>query len=359
MNMLKLKSLLMQPIIQTLVIIAFLLLGYSLSQDGIYLIILALYVISFVSLSVHELGHVLAGKFVGMKLHFMSVWFILMLPSQKGFKLKFNKFLPLSFGMASMYIDELNPSEKRIRNSLSIFYLGGTIANILVLTLSTTLKMVFLNNSLFLELTNYFIIINIIIILATAIPIANYTDVSKVLNLYFSKNKDELFLTYKIQHMYHSKKPENICVKILEQYLHQVKSPESIYNLGMLLASCHCKNNNYEKCMPIIKEAIAKIEKLDDKNLIIILNFYQILFKLTSRQDLNKEDINLLSQISIIYGSTFYSLSQGVLCYIQSDYSKSNQWLSVAMANRDELLDRHQENIIKNIIDSIKVEMRT
>ncbi|RAS73160.1 M50 family metallopeptidase [Priestia endophytica] len=357
MNMLRIKNLVLQPIFYTIVILIILLSLYYLSQDSIYLTILKVCIIALISLTIHELGHVAAGKLVNMKLHFMAVGFILILPRKKGFKIILNKVLPLSFGMASMYMKELNLPKKKFRKNLSVFYLGGVIANIIILFLSIILNFIFYNNYIVEGLTNYSIIVNIVIILATAIPISNYTDVGKVFNLYLSRNKEDLYLSYNIQNMYQNGEIQNLEVNILKQHLLQVKAPDAIYNLGMLLSSYYCKNHNYEECNRILKTSIERMEKLGEKNLIVILNFYRILFQLVSHGKLQEGDVVTLKKISIIYGNCFYLLSKGVISYMQNDFKKSSYLLSLANANRDELLDYHQENMLKNIIDTLKVEM--
>ncbi|MDX8367125.1 site-2 protease family protein [Cytobacillus sp. IB215665] len=131
----------------------------------------------FVFLLLHEIGHVIAGKIAGFDFEFVILGPIKIYKSNGKLKIFQNDNWELAGGVTRSYLT----NKTKIRKKLIIYTAGGPLISIMLATLFLTLGSIFN-----IEFLNTFFLINILISLATLLPLGdenNKTDGKELLTL--------------------------------------------------------------------------------------------------------------------------------------------------------------------------------
>lgn len=131
----------------------------------------------FVFLMLHEFGHVIAGKVAGFEFEFVVLGPFKIYKSNGKLKISQNDNWELAGGVTRSYLT----NKTKIRKKLIIYTAGGPLISIMLAILFLTLDYIFN-----IEFLNTFFLINILISLATLLPLGdenNKTDGKELLTL--------------------------------------------------------------------------------------------------------------------------------------------------------------------------------
>lgn len=353
----KFKQLALHPLTITIFYPVIILLLFLWTNDNTLFVIFICYAIAFLSITIHELGHLLVAISLGSKLHFMSAGPILILPNHSGgLRLSVNDDMNLMFGMMSSYIPNEHLSDKLLRKKMIPTYLGGPLANLLAIGVCLLIRLMPIENGLLWDTTSYFIIINIALFFATAIPIGSYTDGAKIKELFRKKNMS-VYRTYN-QYLNPSYKLSSQDVLALEQQLNETTQITSCYNVGILLIQEFNSKQAYSRSLNVIDQLISKLTKGDGPIMENLIYFYRGLLLWASKAEIDQDTLTRLKHINSVYGRSFCYLANAMIQYAEgTQTSKQQELLHHSKKWLCQLMDHRQENIITNAINSIEKEM--
>lgn len=149
-----------------LAILILLSLSYALNLQETFLLCLQLIMYLFVFILLHELGHVMAGKFVGFEFEFLTFGPISILKNSNGFKISENRDWNLIGGVTRSYLVE----KSNLRKRLIVYTVGGPAFSLLLATVFFTLNYFFAMDFLF-----YSFLFNFLLFIATVLPLGGET----------------------------------------------------------------------------------------------------------------------------------------------------------------------------------------
>ncbi|NPC93159.1 M50 family metallopeptidase [Bacillus sp. WMMC1349] len=352
-----LKYMLLQPFNFSFVITGILLLLYFVIQDTIFLVLIMVLFLGFFSILLHELGHLIFGKVMGMKLNFMSAWFVLLTGHPN--KIKANHSLELSLGYTCMFYEDINLSKNSLKKALTLCYAGGPIISFICtaiaysITSSIDFKIGMLDDAI-----TYFGILNFAIAICTIVPLSSENDGGAIVNLYKSQN---FFENFKIQNLYLNKDLNKVFnehhIEFLNKIYHQkISVGGDLLVITLLLISYYHSKKQYEKAAELLKKSLSTQQK--NKNLnndlnFKILYFYYCIMQLNCQNRLTPHDILQLKDIDFSFMKIYDLVSEGIISYHSGESSKGKHLLTLAEKNLHQLLDVHQERILKNFIQGI------
>lgn len=354
--MLKFKQLSLHPLAFTTVypLIAWLLFEWT--KDSTLFVILICYVLGLVCITIHELGHMLAGYVAGMKLHFMSAGPLLLLPNKQGkIKVSMNSDLSMMLGMVSSYIPSTTLSDKELQQKMIPIYLGGPLANLLAIAAGFLIRLIPIGNVWLWDTTSYFIIINMALLFGTALPFGSYTDGANVSQLIRRKNMS-LYREYNL-YLNPDYKLNAQTTDDFEQRLSNIPQLSQCYNIGIMLIQYHTLHSNYEHSLRIIDQLISKLTKGDGLIMENLLYFYRGLLLWTSKQDIDQDTLMRLNNIDYAYGRTFCYLAKSMIDATKGKQAYNHQHLEAAKQSVHKIMDHRQEDIVSYCIQSVQNEM--
>ena len=355
--MLKLKQFCLHPLTITILYPFIILLLFLWSKESTFFVIFISSVIGFLSITIHELGHLLVALSLGSKLHFMSAGPILILPTQSGgLRLSVNDDMNLMFGMMSSYIPNEHLSDKLLTKKMIPTYLGGPLANLLAIGVCFLIRLMPIENDMLWDTTSYFIIINIALFLATAIPIGSDTDGAKIKELTRKKNMS-VYRMYN-QYLNPSYKLSSQDVLALEQQLNETIQLTSCYNVGILLIQEFNSKQAYSRSLNVIDQLISKLTKGDGPIMENLIYFYRGLLLWASKAEIDQDTVTRLKHINSAYGRSFCYLANAMIQYAEgAQTSKQQELLHLSKKWLYQLIDHRQEDIVATAIHSIQKEM--
>ena len=355
--MLKLKQFCLHPLTITILYPFIILLLFLWSKESTFFVIFISSVIGFLSITIHELGHLLVALSLGSKLHFMSAGPILILPTQSGgLRLSVNDDMNLMFGMMSSYIPNEHLSDKLLTKKMIPTYLGGPLANLLAIGVCFLIRLMPIENDMLWDTTSYFIIINIALFLATAIPIGSYTDGAKIKELTRKKNMS-VYRMYN-QYLNPSYKLSSQDVLALEQQLNETIQLTSCYIVGILLIQEFNSKQAYSRSLNVIDQLISKLTKGDGPIMENLIYFYRGLLLWASKAEIDQDTVTRLKHINSAYGRSFCYLANAMIQYAEgAQTSKQQELLHLSKKWLYQLIDHRQEDIVATAIHSIQKEM--
>lgn len=352
------KAWLSQPLPLILLVQLSLLLLYWVVNDTIFIVIQICIWVALATVTIHELGHVIAGSFMGMKLHFMSAGFLLLTPlsdQTNTLRLRVNQAWPLSFGLTSMYMDDSRDTDTTLRNRLIPYLLGGIIANAAAALLCAVLKYGVGSSS---DWLSYMVIFNTILVVATGLPFIQSTDAWQCLKLY--KMDAETLLLFRIRNLYYHGAAAADESKLAEwkQQAYTLKSADSIYYVGLLEAAYYCRNKQDGQAIHSLQVSADALGSGEQQQIAAtVLHIYRGLLTYACYGKLSESDRQLMLSVTPYYGESFLALSRGVLADLGGDRELGLALLQAAVETRYELLDHNQAAMIEYIASRI-VELR-
>lgn len=355
--MLRFKQFLLHPLNITVTYPIILLLMLGTTKDSSLFVIFICYVLGFASITLHEIGHMIAGFIVGSKLHFMSAGSILILPGKKrGFRVALNSDTDLMLGMESSYIPSEHLSDETIQKKMIYTYLGGPITNLLAIGTGFIIRLMPIENAWLWDAISYFIIINVCLFFATVIPFGGYTDGANILKL-IRKEDMEFYRNYH-QYLNPDYKLTSQKVMELEQKINESPRVTDCYNFGIILIHEYTSKLSYECSFQVIEQLASKLTKEDGQIMENLIYFYRGLLLWTCKSDIDKDTLIRLRNINYIYGRSFHSLAKAMISYAEGNQIQDQQellnyskrWLYL-------LMDHRQEDILNNAIQTIQKEM--
>ncbi|WP_106769704.1 M50 family metallopeptidase [Paenibacillus faecalis] len=353
--MLKLKQFFLHPLTITIIYPLILLLFFWWTKEDALFVVVTCYVLGFACITIHELGHVFGGYVVGSKLHFMSAGPILLLPGKQGkFRVALNSDPSMMFGMESSYIPSNNLSNEVLQKKMIPLYLGGPLANLFAIGLSFLVRFMPIENDWLWDITSYFIILNIAIFLATAIPFGGYTDGAKIWELIRGRNMS----FYRMYNQYlnpNFKLTAQAVNDDFEQQLNETPQLSKCYNLGLMLIHYHAQNLNYERALQIIDQLSSKLTKEDGPIMENLIYFYCGLLRWASKSDIDEDTLTRIKNINYTYGRSFCYLAEAIIQYAEGKQIDT-QWRHLQHSKKwlYQLMDHRQEEILIYAIDSIQ-----
>jgi hypothetical protein len=299
-----------------------------------------------------------ASFIVGSKLHFMSAGPFLILPGkQRGLKVSLNSDTNMMFGLQSSYIPLEYLSDKMLQKKMIPTYLGGPLINLVAIGIGYLLRLLPIENIWLWDTISYFIIINILLICATAIPFSSDTDGGNILQLIQKKN----MWTYRIYNYYLNPnyKLASQDTVVLEQQLIITPKLNECYIIGIMLINEYTSKLSYERSLYVIDLLGSKLTKEDGPIFENLINFYRALILWVSKSEIDEDTLMRLKNINNTYGLTFFHLAEAMLMYAKEDTQSKRyvQLINDSQKSIHELMDHNQENILNNVIDSIQKEM--
>lgn len=293
-----------------------------------YLItITQLIVALFLTVTFHEIGHVLAGKLQGYKVVLVTTVF--------GMYLN-NKWLwNISISSAAGYtlVSKSRLKGKVKKKELFFFYIGGILANITLIIIFSFVDFMIITDFPFLT---YLIFCNYIIILVTAIPFEG-TDGMRVLKLL--KNENELLYFQAVSDSFDTSLSSEDIISIhstnelSSEYSHFISTLAAIEKLS-------ADQNNYQ-------DIISITSNFDDKLLDNIIIFYKICFKFLDNQALTEDDYKFLKDVNDDYGVIIILMKSYIL-------TKNKEYIEEIKSNMFFSNDFIQKNIILNMINILE-----
>lgn len=356
-NMLKFKRFLLHPLNITISYPFALLLLFWWTKETSLLVIFICYVLGFASITIHEIGHMIAGFCVGSKLHFMSAGAILILPGKKkGLRIALNPDTDMMLGMESNYIPLENLTDETIQKKMISTYLGGPIISLIMIGLGFLVRFMEIENAWLWDTISYFIIINIALFFATAIPFADYTDGSNILKLVRKQNID----LYRIHNQYLNPNYKLTSQKaiLLEKQINETPQLAECYMLGIMLIHDYTSKLSFKRSLLVIEQLTNKLTKKDGLIMENLIYFYRGLLLLASKSDIDNDTLIRLKNINYTYGRSFCYLAKAMIYYTEGiPISSQQQLLNDSKKWLYLLMDHRQEDIINSAIQTIQKEM--
>ncbi|MBF7023134.1 site-2 protease family protein [Staphylococcus kloosii] len=290
--------------------IMFIITSYILGND-IFILISNLLFFSILTIMIHELGHFLIGKIIGMKLYMISLVLFIFVKN----KFYYNYPFFLALGVTNMYKEDWTKGVKT--RDLLWYILGGPLFNLITIIVTYLSKFLFENSNL-----DYFIILNIAVLVMTGSPIIKENDGYYLFDLIKKKKKSNFYKAYLKNSLILSEK--------INIYNHQKLffsiSDAFSWNVVYLHGKITDKTMSYE----MKQNYNTKYEKN-------IIDFYLVCLGYKSKHTFE------FKSISPVYGKCIYYLKK----YIQHNEIK---YLTLARKNKDSILDNHQMALIEYII---------
>lgn len=354
----KFKKFCLHPLTITILYPFIVLLLFLWTKESTFFVIFICFVLGFSSIILHEIGHLLASFIVGSKFYFMSAGPFLILPGkQRELKVSLNSDTNMMFGLQSSYIPLDYLSDKMLQKKMIPTYLGGPLINLVAIGIGFFLRLLPIENIWLWDTISYFIIINIALLCATAIPFSSDTDGGKILELIHKKN----MWTYRIYNYYLNPnyKLASQDTALLEQQLIIAPKLNQCYNLGIMLINEHTSKLSYERSLYVIDLLESKLTKEDGPIFENLINFYRALILWVSKKQIDEDTLMRLKQINHTYGLTFFHLTEAMVMYAKEDKESKRyiQLLNDSQKSIHELMDHNQESILSNVIYSIQKEM--
>ncbi|MGG4394264.1 M50 family metallopeptidase [Paenibacillus thiaminolyticus] len=352
--MLKLKQFSLHPFMIMNIYPLILFLLFLWTKDETLFLVSTCVVLGFVSITIHELGHVFAGYVVGSKLHFMSAGPILLLPGKQGkFRVALNSDLDMMLGMVGSYIPSNQLSNKVLQKKLIPVCLGGPLATLFAIVTGFLVRLMPIENGWLWDATSYFIILNIAIFISTAFPFSSYTDGGKILELIRGRNMEP----YRIANQYLNPdfKLTAPAVNDCEQQLDETPQLSQCFQTGLMLIQSHSQNRNYERSLQIIDQLTSKLTKGDDPIMENLIYFYRGLLLWASKSDIDEDTLQRLKNINYTYTRSFCYLAEAMIHYAEGHQTdKRQKLLQHSKKWLYKLMDHRQEDIFTHAIDSIQ-----
>lgn len=327
------------------------------TKDNTLFVIFVCFILAITSITIHEIGHMLVALTVGSKLHFLSAGPILILPTPRGgLRFSVNADVNLMFGMMSSYIPTEHLSENLLKKKMIPTYLGGPMANVIAIGICFLIRLMPIENDLLWDTTSYFIIINIALFIATALPMGSYTDGAKIVELIREKNIS-VYRTYN-QYLNPSYKLSSQDVLALEKQLVEATQLTSCYNVGILLIQEYTYKQAYSQSLGVIDQLRSKLTKGDGPIMENLIYFYRGLLLWASKSEMDEDTLMRLKHINMAYGRSFCYLAKAMIQYSEGNQPDQQQEL-LHQSKRwlHQLMDHRQEEIVANAIHSIQKEM--
>lgn len=342
----------------TLPLIGLLLFLYTENKD--FFIISTGILFGFISILIHELGHVFAGSIPGAKLNFMSAGPILLIPNKQGkLKVTLNSDLSMMLGMESSYvpIKDITNENKILKKKLIPEFLGGPLANIVAIILCSLVRLLPINNQLLIDTTSYFIIINIAVFIATIFPLGEYTDGAKIVKLIRNQNIE----TFKLFNDYLNPnyKLTEKSAKNIEHQLEECPQLSNCLNIGIMLIRYQLQHHNYEHGLYVINKLIDKHTKEDGQIMQNLLHFHRALLLWASKSEIDEDTLIRLNNINYTYGRTFLNLAEAMLMYSKEDTNSTKYHKLVNDSKKwiYKIMDPCQEEIVAICVQSMQKQL--
>ncbi|MDI2588792.1 M50 family metallopeptidase [Psychrobacillus sp. NEAU-3TGS] len=326
------------------------LVGISFDRTYDMTVILSGIVLSlWIAITVHELGHVLAGKVSGFEFVFFISGPFQCLRTADGIRLMENKNWLYFGGVAWMTPPRLE--FKKLAKKEAVFVAGGPTVSILIGILS--LAVYYLSDFI---LFLYFAIMNIVIFFATAIPLKTSMKTDGYILLTLLKNNedttkllDELILT---KELLSSKQPTQWDVELVNSARQKRPSVENL-QYAMLLYYYEVQQNGFHHAVKVLQSYKSIPITKDNKfPMSFIISMYQI--ELFLERDGNTQAIlKQQKNLSVIEPVSYYR-GQAMIAYLEKDFEH-------ALANLEKvytLVDKNEslygffiaEKILTNLV---------
>ncbi|MFJ8063941.1 M50 family metallopeptidase [Psychrobacillus sp. NPDC096426] len=272
----------------------------------------------WLAITIHELGHVVAGKAGGFEFVFFISGPVQCLKTVDGISLKENKIWLFLGGVALMIPPRVG--YKKLAKKEALFVAGGPVASVLIGILS--LALYYLSGYI---LFMYFAIMNIAIFCATAIPLKTSMKTDGYVLLTLLKNNDE---TIKLldelvlsKELLSNKQPIQWDVELVN--FARQKQP-SIENLqyAMLLYYYEVYQNGFHNAVKVMQPYKSIPITKDNKfQMSFIINMHQI--ELLLDDNYHTQDIvKLQKNLSIIEPVSYYR-GQAMVAYLEKDLNQA------------------------------------
>ncbi|SHH02817.1 hypothetical protein SAMN02745245_00386 [Anaerosphaera aminiphila DSM 21120] len=311
------KNFLMNTLLYTIILLLLTVVSKRQNYTVVFQVSILIW-ISILVVIIHELGHFFIGKVLGLQMQFLSLVIIFFVKR----KVYLNHPISLATGFSLMFSNNLDISIKK----LVLYCLGGPGANLL-----TTIVTYFFLKGWY--LSKYFLIMNIIIFLATIVPFINGTDGKNVYNLITEKKKSEFYKSFINNSIYYNECPNMLSKEVLLKNFKEL--PE--FNQSIIdIEQYFLENNNLE-----VDFFNRKYENIEQETTI---QFY-LMFTNKNNEQYNEELLKKINKYD--YGDTMFYI-KGYL----EDKENNGIFLEKSKEHLDEVSDPHQRNILYHIIST-------
>ncbi|NMH68007.1 hypothetical protein HF072_04365 [Bacillus sp. RO3] len=302
------------------------------------------------------------GKLVGMNFDFLAFSFIIVQFRYDKFRVTTNNNLFLSFGVTKMHFKNAL-TENKIKTKLFWYYAGGPVMNLFCSIIAGLILITYKGNLLLIDITVYIFIFNLLIFVITSIPFEETDGFNIVKNI--NKQEKEIAIENQIYSL-HSKSVDQITLEDihwLKIKFHNSNISTQIFLITLILVNYYLNNGDRHQVKNIIDEGLSKLSMKDYMVFKVILLLYTTLLKFSNEHSLDNKDINRLRYINFWYGITMSTIAGVVIEYLDNKekdpvYLKKFLFdgLTNGLSKSFELLDIHQEEILKSLITSILKE---
>ncbi|MGZ9815642.1 M50 family metallopeptidase [Peribacillus simplex] len=327
---------------------------FLMTADTLYLLIGQIAVMLIIAIGFHELGHWLFGTLLNMKFKFLAFLFILLTKTEGKIRCELNNSLPLSFGVTKMYFDD-SLSESKIRQRKIWYYAGGPLANLFLLTVASLLYvMLDWEKGSFSDVLPYFIILNLMIVVTTAIPFEG-TDGGNILKI-IKQTDEKVRSDSQLQSFYYRPIQQLTTQDIswLKAKMDETAKLDDVFSITLLLLHYYLAAHRPEEGNEILHAGLDKIGVGKEQELLRqILIFYKTLVEFYMDEMLSDDGYQELQKITFWYGEAFYTIAQAI---IQEQNNKNGRMvaeLEKGLSKTGELLDPNQQEILRIVLTSI------
>ncbi|KWW12558.1 hypothetical protein AS888_09350 [Peribacillus simplex] len=334
----------------------FFLLGilFVMTTDTLYILIGQLAAILVIAIGFHELGHWLLGTLLNMKFKFLAFFCILLTKEEGKIRCELNNSLPLSFGVTKMYFDD-SLSESNIRQRKIWYYAGGPLANFFLLTVASLVHfMLDWDKGSFSDVLPYFIVLNLVIMVATMVPIEG-TDGWSIMEI-IKRTEEQVKGDSQLESFYFRPVQQLTTHDIswLKAKMNEAAKSDDVFSITLLLLHHYLAAHRPEEGNEILQAGLDKIELAQEQTVLRqILIFYKTLVAFYMNDTLSNDGYQELQKITFWYGEAFYTIAQAI---IQEPNNKSGRMvaeLEKGLSKTGELMDPNQQGILRMVLPSI------
>ncbi|MGE6378596.1 M50 family metallopeptidase [Peribacillus muralis] len=327
---------------------------FVMTADTIYILIGQLAAIVIIVIGLHELGHWLLGTLLNMKFKFLAFFCILLTKEEGKIRCRLNNSLPLSFGVTKMYFDD-SLSESKIRQRKIWYYAGGPLANFFLITVAYLVHvMLDWEKGSFSDVLPYFIILNLVIMIATLVPIEG-TDGWNILET-IKRTDEQVKGDSQLESFYfrpvHQLTTHDIIW--LKAKMNGAAKLADVYSTTLLLLHHYLAAHRPEEGNEILQAGLDKMELAQEQEVLRrILVFYKTLMEFYMNEKLSTDGYQELQKITFWYGEAFYTIAQAIIQEPNNKNGRMVAELEKGLSKTGELLDPNQQGILRIVLPSI------